>query len=440
MKQLFILLFLCISSSLAAQNKLIQEAMTNYDFETAIALIEKEKPTTPLLFQKGKAQKGLSRNAEALTTFRQVIAGDSLNSLAFIEAAECCKMLTKNKEAIKYYQQALDLNPNNKYVRLQYISLLCAERKFEEAVGESGILAETDSSLIVLHLQAQAMEGFMKAADAAVGNYILIQDKYPDDYRSAAKLGSIYNLMRQYDDAIEVTERYRQIDSTNVTVNRQNALSYCLNKDYSTAIKRYEALMAQGDSTFLTGYYLGISYYGKELYYEAHDVLETIKEEVPDNVNLLYYLGRSCAKTSWKKEGVKYLEEAINLSTPNDTAMARLYKGMVDCYKMAGMYQDQVGAIKTLYGYEPTNHKLWYDMAFIYNGPLKDKKGAVHCLETFLKTRPKDNKKKAAQLNEEGVLVLGLENYYNAAQNWLEDLRKDAKQEQFFKEAAPKKE
>lgn len=437
MKQLIILLFLCTSSSLLAQNKLIQEAMSNYDYETAIALIEKEKPTIPLLFQKGKAQRGLSRNAEALSTFKQVIVEDSLNSLYFIEAAECCKTLAKNKEALKYYQQALDLNPNNKYVRLQYISSLCADQQFEEALGESSILSETDSSLVVLHLQAQATEGVLKSIDAALGNYIIIQDKYPGDYLAAAKLGSIYNRMKQYDYAIEATEKYRQIDSTNLTVNRQNALSYCLRQDYPNAIKRYEALTTQGDSTFLTCYYLGISYYAQEKYYEAHDILEAIRDESPDNIDLLYYLGRASAKTSWKKEGVEYLKKAIDLSIPKDSAMMRLYKGMIDCYKLAGRYQDQVTAIKELYSYDPNNHKLLYDIAYVYNILLKDKKSGERYLETFLKTRPKEMKEKPAEVNEKGEVVLGLINYYNAAQNWLEDLRKNNKKEQFFKEGEP---
>lgn len=438
MKPLFILLLLCISSSLMAQNKHIQEAMTNYDYETAISLIEKEKPSVALLFQKGKALKGLSRNAEALNTFRQIIAETPDNALPLIEAAECCKILAKNKEALTYYQQALDLNPKNKYVRLQYIQLLCTLQLFQEALGESSVLSETDSSAVVLHLQAQSMEGVNNSLDAGLGNYLAIQDKYPDDYLAAAKLGSIYNAMKEFDYAIEATEQYRRIDSTNVIVNRQNAMAYCLKQDYPTAINRYETLASQGDSTFLTCYYLGICYYAQEKYYEAHDVLEAALPHAPKDVNLLYYLGRSCAKTSWKKEGVAYLEEALNLAVPKDSAMTRLYRGMVECYKMAGRYTDQVAALKEQYAYDRNNHKLWYDMAFIYNGPLKDKKGAERCLETFLKTRPKESKEKSAELNAQGELELGITNYYNAAQNWLEDLRKDNKKEQFFKEGVPK--
>ena len=75
MRKLFILLFFSASSLLMAQNtNPIQEAMANYDYETAVELINKEPPTIPLLMQKAKALKGIGSNAEALRSIRQVIA------------------------------------------------------------------------------------------------------------------------------------------------------------------------------------------------------------------------------------------------------------------------------------------------------------------------------------------------------------------------------
>lgn len=53
-----LIISLCLSaccSLLAAQNtNPIQEAMANYDYETALSLIEQEIPTVPLLFQREK--------------------------------------------------------------------------------------------------------------------------------------------------------------------------------------------------------------------------------------------------------------------------------------------------------------------------------------------------------------------------------------------------
>ena len=205
-------------------------------------------------------------------------------------------------------------------------------------------------------------------------------------------------------------------------------MAYCLKQDYPTAIRRYQYLVNQGDSTFHTCYYLGISYYAIERYYEAHDFLEAARKYDPENVNLLYYLGRSCAKTSWKKQGVEYLEQAINLSIPKDSSMVRLYIGMTDCYKMAQMYKEQLASIKERYQkYDRQNHKLLYDMAHLSFFALKDRKSTERYLEAFLKTRPKDEKAEQAKLNEKGELVLGITNYYNAADNWLKDLKANRK-------------
>ena len=46
------------------------------------------------------------------------------------------------------------------------------------------MMSETDSSAVVLHLQAQSLEG-MQQILPAIGCYEVIQDKYPDDYLAA---------------------------------------------------------------------------------------------------------------------------------------------------------------------------------------------------------------------------------------------------------------
>ena len=440
MKQLILFLLLGTCNTLFAQHtKLIQEAMNNYDYEKAIMLIDKEQPTTELLFQKGKALKSLGRNAEALHTFRQIIAGDSLNQRAFIEAAECCKQSAKYQDALKYYQKAIDIHPDNKYVRIQYISLLCNLQQYEEAFGESSVLAETDSSAVILHLQAQSLEGRTGFLDAALGCYHVIQDKYPDDYLAAAKLGQIYNAMQFYEYAIEATEKYREADTTNVVVNRQNAQAYCLSGDYPMAIKRYEYLVGQRDSSFHTYYYLGVSYYATQKFYEAHDMLEIARKYDPENVNLLYYLGRACAKTSWKKQGIEYLETAIDLSLPKDSAMTRLYKGLRDCCRLGREPAKAIQAAKDQYKYDKTNHKLLYDIAIDYLF-MKDNKNATHYLEVFLKTRPKDTKETAIEINKKGEVEVNMEYYYRSAMETLKKLKQKAKEEDFFKNGTLSKE
>ena len=149
-------------------------------------------------------------------------------------------------------------------------------------------------------------------------------------------------------------------------------------------------------------------------------------------MNLLYYLGRSCSKTSWKDQGVAYLEEAVAYATPPDSAMVRLYVGLTDCYKMALMPKEQIKTMQDRYDkYDIENHKLLYDMAYVYQYQLKDKKNTERCLEAFLKTRPK-NSSEQPETDDKGNVILGLSTYYGAAETWLKDLREKKKMDDFF--------
>lgn len=224
-------------------------------------------------------------------------------------------------------------------------------KRYRESLKESNLLAERDSSAYVLHLRAESMGQVYDNTEImhVIDAYLDIQKRYPNDYLSAAKLGNIYVAGHQYEDAINITEKYRSIDSTNVLVNRINAQAYCLNKDYPKAIERYEQLLQEKDSSFQTCFYAGISYYALEDFYPAHDLLERALKDDNTNINVLYYLGRACSKTSWKEDGVTYLETAVSLAMPSDSVMSRLYVGLADCYKMAFQYTDQANTLLTQY-------------------------------------------------------------------------------------------
>lgn len=436
MRKLFLLLCLCASSWLMAQNtNPIQEAMSNYDYETALQLMEHETLTVPLLYQKGRALKGLGFNDKALLVYQEIIAQDSLTPRPYIDAAECCKSIAKQREALDYYDMALKLNPDNKYVRIQYISLLLSMKRDRDALRESNLLAEQDSSAYVLHLRAESMSRVCDNSDVAlvIEAYRDIQKRYPKDYMAPAILGNIFIAARQLDDAIETTEKYRTLDSTNVLVNRVNAQAYCMNKDYHTAIDRYNSLLQDGDSTFLTCLYAGISHFATENFYPARDLLKKAVELDGSNVNAHYYLGRACSKTPWTREGVLHLETAINLTIPSDSTIVPLYTGLADCYKMAGMHKEQAEILLEQYErYDKNKHKLLYDAAYVYYYKLKNNAKTEQCLKAYLRTRPKDNDKRQ-EVDADGVPIIGENNRYNAAEAWLKDIQEKKKVEEFFK-------
>lgn len=429
-------LVLCIglmtACHLLAQPEAIRQAMADYDYPQALQLIAQEEPTVSLLYLKGTALKELKRWPEALQVYEQLCIQDSLAPRAFIESAACCKALSRNKQAVDYYEKALQLDSLHIYARMQYIQLLQSLKRHEEALEESRKLVACDSSTVAFHQLGQCYQN-LKRWEEALSCYQWIQRRDSSDYLAAAKQGMIYIEKEDYPRAIEVTEAYRRIDSTHVLVNQQNAQAYCLNQDYEMAIRRYESLLQQGDSTFYTTYYLGISFYASDLFYEACDAFLLARKQAPKDVNLLYYLGKACSKTRMRVKGVEYMEEAVSYTLPPDSAMNRLYIGLADCYQAAGLYLDQLETLETRYArYDCSNHKLLYDMAFISYRHLNNPRRAQRYLEAFLKTRPEGNTSKAQTTPQKGEVQLGDMIYYNAAEKWLEDLKKHRKREEFF--------
>ena len=410
----------------------IREAMNNYDYEAALQLMEKTPSSIPLLYLKGKALKELGRNNEALNVFNQLTKQDSLNPRAYIEAGECYKTLGKFQPALLCYKRVLDLKPDHKYARIQYISQLLNLQRYQEALGESTALAEQDSSATILHLKAQSLEGLYSDPNIQIGAYMEIHERYPDDYLAASKLASLYIRNNYYDYAIETCEAYRKTDTTNATVNRLEAQAYCLNQEYQKALERYQPLLAQGDSSFYNCYYAGISHYALNQPYEAHDLLEAARKHAPDHIDLLYYLGKACSKTLWKKKGMEYMEDAIRLVFPQDSVVARLYGGLADCCREAAEPRKQIKALMQQYKYNPQAHYVLYKAAFVSFYHLKDLESTEKYLEAYLKTRPKESKDQPQEMTEEGDIVINENNRYNAAEAWLQDLQKRKKVEDFF--------
>ena len=126
------------------------------------------------------------------------------------------------------------------------------------------------------------------------------------------------------------------------------------------------------------------------------------------------------------------MEDAIRLVFPQDSVVARLYGGLADCCREAAEPRKQIKALMQQYKYNPQAHYVLYKAAFVSFYHLKDLESTEKYLEAYLKTRPKESKDQPQEMTEEGDIVINENNRYNAAEAWLQDLRKRKKVEDFF--------
>lgn len=427
---LLLLISLCPYRAKAQSIEEIRQAMDAYDYEMPIARISPmagDSLFTPL---RAKALRAMNRYPEALKEWNSLLQADSTNTKVLIELAECYKLVGRTPKATACYEKAVSLHPENTYFRQQHIRSLLATESYEKARNACHAWLDRDSlSATAFKLMGMAYEGMVDNHDALANAFMSYNAAYRIDSLDAqtvAHIAAIFNNNEQFRDAVDVTEKYRLTDTLNIDVNRQNAKAYCMLKEYPTAVKRYEALKEMGDHSFATLYYLGVSHYGDNWVYGARDNLLEAHRKAPNDINVLYYLGKASARSSWKDEGVEYIKKALEIVVPTDSLMAKLYDGLVECYRYSNKSDpyEKIEAMKKLYSYNK-KYTLFYNIAYTYDHQ-KDYANAVHYYEKYMSMVPAD---KQIVLDSDGKPMPNSDTLYQKARRRVEKI----KAEDFFR-------
>ena len=435
MKKLTLLLCCLLSLGAFAQSESdLRKALEVYDYETPIAQIASACGDSLLTPLRAQALKAMNRYPEALKEWNSLLKADSTDTKILIELAECYRQINRADQASICYAKVVSLQPENKFFRQQQIRSLLASEKYEAARDASHAWLERDTvSATGYKYLGMAYEGMVIENPDALGNAFMAYNaayrRDSLDGQTVAHIAAIFNDNNQFADAVAVTETYRLSDTTNIDVNRQNAKAYCMLKEYKTAVSRYEALKSMGDRSFTTLYYLGISHYGDNWPYGAQENLLEAHKKNPSDVNVLYYLAKSCARTSWKKEGVEYMNKAFDIVVPEDSLMARLYDGLLECYRYypkADPYE-KIEVLKEAYPYTK-KYTLFFQIAEIYDRQ-KDYTNAVYYYEKYMALVPKN---KQVALDDESNPIPDVQTMYQKARRRVEKI----KVEDFFRNGA----
>ena len=435
MKKLITLLLALLSLWANAQTEgEIRKAMDAYDYETPIVRIIPVAGDSVLTPLRAQALKAMNRHAEALKEWNSLLKEDSTNTKALIELAECYRSTGRSDQAAICYGKAVSLQPENKFFRQQHIRTLLATENYEAARDASHAWLERDTvSATGYKFLGMAYEGMgmndPESIQLAFMAYNAAYRRDSLDAQTVALIAAIFNNNNQFTEAVDVTETYRLTDTLNVDVNRQNAKAYCMLKEYKISVNRYEALKAMGDRSFTTLYYLGVSQYADNWPYGARDNLLEAHKKNPMDVNVLYYLAKACARSSWKEEGIAYMNKAFDMVVPTDSMMIRLYDGLLECYKFhtkADPYE-KIEVMKEAYSYTK-RYTLFYQIAEIYDYQ-KDYVNAVHYYEKYMALVPKN---KQTALDSEGNPLPNVDTMYQKARRRVEKI----KVEDFFRNGA----
>lgn len=319
--------------------------------------------------------------------------GNTLISLDdSLKAARLHELLEKGDEydqqfdtyhAFLCYDAALRLDSSSHVVRKAALSQY--KRGYYQTCAQ--ILGKLDSDSLNHQDMKLKYNCFLnlEMADSALCLGKTIAEKYPYDSDIIVKLANHYNFAGQPDSALYYTRNYREKDSTDIFVNRQQAFALYLKGKYSEALNEYRHLLSLSDKTASLYYYMGLCYTKCDSLGRAYDnLLESAKLSKFNQPYILSQLGIVCIDVGMAEDGIEYLQKAISLLRPDDDLMFTLTNSIANGYFKKHKYAECVKYLKESMEYNEESIYGLYRLAQAY-GLMKDTAQENRYYQEFIK-------------------------------------------------------
>ena len=145
MKHFFIGLLICYSCLLNAQNNAIQTALKNFDYETALKLLSKEKETPETAVLKARCYKNIARYQDAILILERVVKQDVSTLSTITELAENYQLMGNLSKAKIYYLMALQSAPTNRFVQLSYMNVIYRLKDWNQTIALAHSILQNDT-------------------------------------------------------------------------------------------------------------------------------------------------------------------------------------------------------------------------------------------------------------------------------------------------------
>ncbi|MDW8295550.1 MAG: tetratricopeptide repeat protein [Raineya sp.] len=218
------------------------------------------------------------KSLEYLEKFEATAPKDSLQASLYVHLAECYKELGRKKDAIRAYQKAIELKPDDADIYFLRANFWVMQEEWKEALKDV-------EKVLVLHprfwkaykLKAEIL--FRQGKDqASIEAWQVYFTKQPDKKKISAQDYSLYAYslaqLKQYPQAVEAISKAIALDKENPEWYFERATYYILQKNYLKALQDTEkAIELDGED---------LSYFRQRafLYFELKKYEEALSDYV----------------------------------------------------------------------------------------------------------------------------------------------------------------
>ena len=213
----------------------------------------------------------------------------------------------------------------------------------------------------------------------------------PNSIVLLTRLANLFIKTKNYQEGLQLTESFRQLDSTQKEVNKWCGYFYYLNKQYEPAIARFGQYNNQcgiGESSKFVNKYLGLSLYRLEQFQEAAHYFSEVYNADSTDSEVCFYLGVCHCRTFSPDTGLYFLSKTLNLITPENSFLAMIYSETGDAYNAKKETEKATEYIFKAYLTDSLNRVRMFKLAYQYDYEMDDRKTALAYYKKYLALVP----------------------------------------------------
>jgi tetratricopeptide (TPR) repeat protein len=226
----------------------------------------------------------------------------------------------------------------------------------------------------------------------------------PNDLSVYTRLANLFVREKAYSETIQIVRKGLKKDSTVGDFYSLLGFANFRMKHYDSAFIFFAKAIELGDSTKFNYKYAGLSRYDSQDFKKAARFLLLAFEKDSTDVQVVFYLGSAMGRGGREKEGLDYLFKAYDLIQPDKESLLDINKELARTYNMLEKPKQALFYYKQAYKVKP-EPELAFQMAYIYDHSLANKKMALNYYEGFLTMLPEKDTLEGNNMIEQGFQI-----------------------------------
>jgi len=330
--------------------------------------------------------KSIYRTDDAIELLSELVQPGAFDEGVLSELADCHFQSGAYENAAGTYYMLSLFNSRNILYKIRLMQAYYRLKDYRQSILAGQSVLQLDSIPAVISYVGDSFRQ-IEQADSALWYYRRALALKPRNQSTVAKAANILISREDYDGALAITGPFLAEDPDNSSIAPLRGLALYRKGDYDHAIEVFERQKEIGNDSYPIHYYLGQSYWHTNIIWRAEKELEAAWQIDSSDVSLAYSIAavKYEAYRSFEREIKPWLDKALEMLEPDPMMMFRIHQQYGLGYYREGEYWNlAIEHYKEAYRYNPKFISAISTIAYCYQ-QKKDYRQAVEWYEKYLR-------------------------------------------------------